>query len=382
MKLLSTWHTLYKLRYCPVTLIQIAFSAGTVYLLMAMQPNSGTCISLKELRQSLDQETLVEQCLQEMGLSWDCAMKDSDTLRKLKNGQVGPLLDFLDQRSFVNLNADLYISANIDEANKDTFSSLPNSSDVTDFGFFRLNPHHPIHAISSLSTLPKYFLSRSIPANQDSPFSAYAPIPSAPITIRSQGFISEPSSFASPWSLLSSEDASGGQRSSLVHNSQPSGQGSAPKIQPSDQSSAANIQPSSSPSSRNHFVSGYLGMSGGQGFGSVFRWLFQWSSYSVLVSQISSERVRNWLPWSWISLLSLGSISFSRSNNSMDLDSVPWKQSFTSYYPYCLNPIRNQLPQSSILISCSFVLPSSYAAMPTSTLTPCRILLYKNSIGS
>jgi hypothetical protein len=277
----SIWRALYKLRYCPVTLIQIAFSAGTVYLLKAMQPNSGTRISLEELRQSLDQETLVQKYLQEMGLSWDCATKDSDTLRKLKNEQVGPLLDFLDQRSFVNLNAlnalnaDLCISANINEAKKDTFSSLPNSSYVTDFGFFRSNPEHTISCLSSLSTPPKYFLSHSTSPNQVSPFPAYVPISSAPITIRSQGFISEPASFASPWSLLSSENSSGGQRSSLVHNSQPSGQGSAPKIKPSDQSSAANIQPSLSPSSRNRFLSGYLGMSGGQSFGSVFRWLFQ-----------------------------------------------------------------------------------------------------------
>ena len=318
MELLSTWRTLYTLRFCPVTLIQTAFSAGTVYLLTAMQPNFGTRISLKGLRQSLDEETLVEQYLQEIGLSWDCATDDSDTLRKLKSEQVGPLLDFLDRQSIPNVTADLYIFADIDDGGGKKGSSLPCSSlpgwesDVTDFesGFFPKTPHSTTFF---LSTPPKYILTSSTSPNQVPPLSTHlvskdsSPVnvssthahSFAPIVIRSRGFISKPASFASPWSLLSSEGSSGGQRLSLVHNPQPSGQGLAPKIQPSDQSSAVNIQPSSSPSSRDHFFSGYLSMSGGQALGSVFRWLFQWGRYLVLLSPISFKSSRNWFPWPW-----------------------------------------------------------------------------------
>ena len=102
MELLSTWHTLYKLRYCPVTLIQIAFSAGTVYLLIAMQASSGAHITRKELRHSLDQEILVQQYLQEIGLSWNCATNISATLRNFMNEQVRPPLDLLDRKNIFN----------------------------------------------------------------------------------------------------------------------------------------------------------------------------------------------------------------------------------------------------------------------------------------
>ena len=72
MELLSTWRTLYKPHYCPVTLIQITFSAGTMYLLIAMQASSGIRNIQEELRHPLDQETLVQQYLQEIRVSWSC----------------------------------------------------------------------------------------------------------------------------------------------------------------------------------------------------------------------------------------------------------------------------------------------------------------------
>ena len=250
MKLLSTWRTLYKLRYCPVTLIQTAFSAGTVYLLTAMQPNSGTRISLEELRQLLDQETLVQQYLQEIGLSWNCATNDSDFLRKLMNEQVGPLLEFLDRTSIPKAIGDSYISADIDADDEEERGlslpclSLPDWPDVAGFEILfrnarQLNPHR---TISSLSTPPKYTLTSStqVPPSRANALSTHA-VRSGPIAIRSEQFMSDPASFASPWSLLSSEDASGGQRSFLAHN----------------------IQPRSATSSRNHYVGGHLGMLSG-----------------------------------------------------------------------------------------------------------------------
>lgn len=99
MELLSTWRNLYKLRYCPVTLIQTAFSAGTVYLLNAMQASSGTRIARKEVRHSLDQEALVRQYLQEIGMSWNCATHISITLRRLMDEQVRPHLDLMDRKN-------------------------------------------------------------------------------------------------------------------------------------------------------------------------------------------------------------------------------------------------------------------------------------------
>jgi hypothetical protein len=275
-----------------------------------MQPNSKTRIALKELRQLLDQQTLVQQYLQEIGLSWNCATNDSDTLRKLMNEQVMPLLDFFDGQSISNATAGLPIFGHIDADDEEekhprishlSFPNWINNGPVRNTQ--HVNPHRTI----SLSTLPKYLLPSSTSPAQVSPFSANVlstrAVPkdsslsrssssyisdlgitsfsktrdlnsqrilpandfsSAPIAIQSQGSIYKLSSFASPWSLLSSENSSGGQGSSLIHNAQPSSQGS-----------TSNIPPLSSLSLRSYSVSGYFGMLGGQTFGSVFRWFFQ-----------------------------------------------------------------------------------------------------------
>ena len=114
MELLATWRTLYKLRYCPITLIQTAFTAGTVYLLIAMQARSGSRIARKELRHSLDQETLVQQYLQEIGVSWNCATHISATLRRLMDEQVRPHLDVMD-RNKIPIIPGSHTSADIDE---------------------------------------------------------------------------------------------------------------------------------------------------------------------------------------------------------------------------------------------------------------------------
>ena len=102
MELLFTWRTLYKLRYCPLSLIHVAFSAGTVYLLLALQASSGARIARKELQHSLDQETLIQQYLQEIRLSWNCATSISATLRNLMNEHVRPHLDILDRKNIPN----------------------------------------------------------------------------------------------------------------------------------------------------------------------------------------------------------------------------------------------------------------------------------------
>ena len=126
MELLSTWRTLYKLRYCPTTLIQTVFSAGTVYLLIAMQACSGTRVARKELKHSLDQETLVQQYLQEIGVSWNCATHISVTLRRLMDEQVRPYLYLIERRN-ISANPDVHLSADVgdEEENKPNRSRSP-----------------------------------------------------------------------------------------------------------------------------------------------------------------------------------------------------------------------------------------------------------------
>jgi hypothetical protein len=127
MELLSTWRTLYKLRYCSVTLIQTAFSAGTVYLLIAMQASSGTRVARKELRHSLDQATLMQQYLHEIGVSWNCATRISVTLRRLMDEQVRPHLDLMDRKN-IPTNLDLHLSANVGDDAEENNSSVSRSS--------------------------------------------------------------------------------------------------------------------------------------------------------------------------------------------------------------------------------------------------------------
>jgi len=93
MDLLATWQELYGLRYCPITLIQIAFSAGTVYLLIAIQACSGVRVAQKELRYSLDQQRLILQHLTEIGRSWPGATKIAEILMRLTQDRLMPLLE-------------------------------------------------------------------------------------------------------------------------------------------------------------------------------------------------------------------------------------------------------------------------------------------------
>ena len=126
MELLSTWRVLYTLRYCPVTLIQTAFSAGTVYILFAMKAISGTHTADKELRSSLDKKTLVQQYLSEVGLSWNCATMIAATLESLMNQHVRPLLDHRDRRSPTT--SSRHISVDIDVDAKENGSSRSRST--------------------------------------------------------------------------------------------------------------------------------------------------------------------------------------------------------------------------------------------------------------
>jgi hypothetical protein len=90
MKLLATWRSLYTLRYVPITLIQVVFSAGTVFLLAASRAMSGSRLATQALTDSLSQAELCIQYLSESGQSWDCA--------KQIGGILGMLLERLKPR--------------------------------------------------------------------------------------------------------------------------------------------------------------------------------------------------------------------------------------------------------------------------------------------
>ena len=92
MELLALWDHLYGLRLSPVTVIQIAFSASTVFVLSAIQACSGVRIAQKELRSSLNQQATVLNYLQIIGRSWPGAIKIATILKDLMHDRLRPLL--------------------------------------------------------------------------------------------------------------------------------------------------------------------------------------------------------------------------------------------------------------------------------------------------
>ncbi|KAJ7583168.1 hypothetical protein C8J56DRAFT_790809 [Mycena floridula] len=93
MELLDTWRSLYTLRYVPITLIQVIFAAGTIFLLTAVQATSGLRVSKETLKLSLSDAELCIQYLTEIGKSWQCASKIADILKNILHQQLAPIME-------------------------------------------------------------------------------------------------------------------------------------------------------------------------------------------------------------------------------------------------------------------------------------------------
>jgi len=93
MELAETYRTLYSLRYVSVTWIQVVFSAGTVFILSAVQATSGSRLAHVSLNHSLSQVDLCIQYLTETGRSWNCANNIAGILKSLRKEQLIPRLN-------------------------------------------------------------------------------------------------------------------------------------------------------------------------------------------------------------------------------------------------------------------------------------------------
>ncbi|KAJ7028678.1 hypothetical protein C8F04DRAFT_963733 [Mycena alexandri] len=92
LELVETWSSLYSLRFSPITMMQMIFSAGIVFLLRALDATRNQCIAYASLKTALMQ---VEQCvryLHEMGRAWRCAAGLGDTLQALLYQKLRPIL--------------------------------------------------------------------------------------------------------------------------------------------------------------------------------------------------------------------------------------------------------------------------------------------------
>ncbi|RXW20856.1 hypothetical protein EST38_g4998 [Candolleomyces aberdarensis] len=93
MDLLAVWRQLYTLRYCPITLVQPLFAAGTIFLLSGVQATSGIRVAQKELKTCVDSIKLLMQYLREIGKSWQCALNIESILRALVEEQLKPAIE-------------------------------------------------------------------------------------------------------------------------------------------------------------------------------------------------------------------------------------------------------------------------------------------------
>ncbi|KAJ7704479.1 hypothetical protein B0H17DRAFT_1039765 [Mycena rosella] len=92
IELLETWASLYTLRYTPDTMLQVIFSAGTIFLLLALQATSSLRIAQGSLKTSLSYTELCIQYLHEMGMSWGSAARTGDILRSLLEDRLKPAI--------------------------------------------------------------------------------------------------------------------------------------------------------------------------------------------------------------------------------------------------------------------------------------------------
>ncbi|KAF8961449.1 hypothetical protein BDZ97DRAFT_1829377, partial [Flammula alnicola] len=197
MELLSTYRSLYSLRYCPITLIQAVFSAGTVYLLTAMQASSGIRIAQKELRHSLDQQKLVLQYLHEIGRSWQCATNIAGIMKNLMHEQLKPVLERKTIPIMSSSGGALQVPDYGNDDDDDAGSTLSRSSS---------KGHVRRRSSSSKIKQQRRVSTHSLHQDPSNYATSSSPARSAPIAIqtppkRTPSFSSSPSSLPDPWGL-------------------------------------------------------------------------------------------------------------------------------------------------------------------------------------
>ena len=107
MLLLGIWNEKYSLRYVPITLMQVAYCAGTAFVLSAVQATSGPRLGRVALSSAL---TNAEQCIRYLlisGQSFECANHVASILSNLLHDQLRPrlLMRTLEPKDLVTSNS-------------------------------------------------------------------------------------------------------------------------------------------------------------------------------------------------------------------------------------------------------------------------------------
>ncbi|KAF7360522.1 Zn(2)-C6 fungal-type domain-containing protein [Mycena venus] len=92
LELVETWSSLYTLRLAVLTMQGIIFSAGTVFLLCALQATAGPRIDCDKLQAILAQVQTCTRYLHEMGGTWPSAARTGNMLQAILNNKIRPVI--------------------------------------------------------------------------------------------------------------------------------------------------------------------------------------------------------------------------------------------------------------------------------------------------
>ncbi|KAJ7636825.1 hypothetical protein FB45DRAFT_1056102 [Roridomyces roridus] len=93
LDLVSTWSSLYTLRYTPPTLVQPVFDAGTIFLLLSLQAATRPArVAMDALQKAIERAETCVRLLREMGGTWASARQAGDALCGLMTEGVGPIV--------------------------------------------------------------------------------------------------------------------------------------------------------------------------------------------------------------------------------------------------------------------------------------------------
>ncbi|KAF7360526.1 Zn(2)-C6 fungal-type domain-containing protein [Mycena venus] len=112
LELVETWSSLYTLRLAVLTIQGVVFSAGTVFLLCALQATAGPRIEHDKLQAMLAQVQTCISYLHEMGNTWPSAMRTGNMLQAILNDRLRPVIT----RRLAHRGVQIFAGATLDRA--------------------------------------------------------------------------------------------------------------------------------------------------------------------------------------------------------------------------------------------------------------------------
>ncbi|KAF7366740.1 Zn(2)-C6 fungal-type domain-containing protein [Mycena sanguinolenta] len=92
LELLETWQSLYTLRLVPLTVPQVVFSAGTVFMLRALQATASPRIAHTALNTALAQGETCVKYLNDVAETWVSGARTRDALQAILNDKLRPVI--------------------------------------------------------------------------------------------------------------------------------------------------------------------------------------------------------------------------------------------------------------------------------------------------